>query len=112
MIRTVSLAFAAMLACSPVAAWSKSPGDPSDGPVTLRIDAPDRMRLEGTRTSGRALVTALSRITGGDHERVIVVQANANVRFGEMQALLHRLGEAGYTRVMLRKVDAKGAAQP
>ena len=55
---------------------------------------------------------ALSSIKGGDHERPIIVQSDSEVRFGEVRALLHRLGDAGYTRVMLRQSDAKGAAQP
>ena len=112
MIRTVTLALAATLACSPTATWSKSPREPADAQVTLRIDARHRMTLAGTRTSGRALMTALSRITGGDHERPIIVQSDSEVRFGEVQALLHRLEEAGYTRLMLLQSDAKGAAQP
>lgn len=114
MFRTVTLASVAMLACLPLAAWSRSPEVLPDGTkaVTLKIDAHRRMTLDGKPTSGKTLMTALSRVTAGDHHRAIIIRPNANMRFGEFEALMQRLRQAGYTRVTLRKADVTSAARP
>ncbi len=110
MIGRAVAVLAAMLACGP--AWAALPLEPSAAPVTVRIDGRRRVTLDGAPTSEPGLLAALARVTGGDRDRPIVLQPTSTVRFGQVEGILHRLGDAGYTRVMLRPVDGKGKAQP
>lgn len=113
MFRSVILAMVATLVCLPLAARSKSPDVTPDGSatVTLKIDAHHHMTLNGKPVSNQNLVTALSRVTAGDHEHGIIVRSSANMRFDEMEALLHRLRKAGYAQVAIRPMGTAAASR-
>ena len=75
-------------------------------PLTVTLKADLTLLVDSEPTPREALAAALNRAANGDAERRVFLQADRNVAYGELMALMNDLRAAGYLKVGLIGLEA------
>lgn len=78
-------------------------------PVVVTLAADGTVYVRDVPVTGAALVPSLKALRAEEGEAVVYVRADRRIAYGEVMALIGRVGESGYARVSL--LSQAGAAQ-
>ena len=76
-----------------------------DKPVFLTVKSDLSLVLNTVPVAGEALGAELERVTDGDHALPVLLRADKAVAYGDLMAVMNRLIDAGYAKVVLVGLD-------
>jgi len=81
---------------------------PDDRTIIVRVTASGDIQLgrQNVSVKPEVLVTEVTRLTGGDREKPVVVIGERQASYGQVAAVLGPLSAAGFTGLALGKVQA------
>lgn len=78
-------------------------------PVVVSLTGDGRLFLDAEEIAADAIGERVGQLLAGDPERLFQVRADQGIAYGEVVALLGRLGQAGVSRLALLSQPAAGA---
>ncbi|KQT85326.1 TonB system transport protein ExbD [Aurantimonas sp. Leaf443] len=89
-------------------AAAAAPKPRQEEPVFLTVKKDLSLAVGTDPVARERLAAALDAVTQGDRNRRILLRADKAIAYGEMMDVMNRLGAAGYTRIALVGLEARG----
>jgi biopolymer transport protein ExbD len=87
-------------------ASTATPQPRPDKPIFLSIKADHSLVLGNSTVDAKTLTSALDKLSGGDKNQRVFLQADRSVDYGQLMAVMNDLRAAGYLKVALVALES------